>query len=151
MNFPSKFIYEPHKAPIADQKAAGVLIKGDGNETERDGFQVYPKPMFDFSERRDICLQGMKKAYELHLYGNDSRVMDGTWKKLFDDAAEGPTKGEKGGPGGLDSAENADGNDEIGDEDGGPTVTTESPKKAQRGHKREASQTKLDFAKKRTK
>lgn len=144
-NFPAKYIYEPHKAPIADQKAAGVLIKGDGSESERDGLPVYPKPMFDFAERRDICLQGMKTAYELHLYGNDSRVMDGTWKKLFDDAAEGPTKGQKGGPGGLDFAEDAEGDEEVDEAPKAGSKTTP------RGHKREASQTKLDFAKKRSK
>lgn len=146
--FPAKFIFEPHKAPIVDQKKAGVLIRGNGNDSEIDGLPVYPKPMFDFAERRDVCLEGMKTAYGLKLYGNSPKVMDGTWKALFDDAAEGPTKGEKGGPGGLDHAEGDD--EEL--EDGAEEEKSETtPKKGRQGHKREASQTKIDFAKKRTK
>ena len=35
-DIPKKYIYEPHKAPIADQKKAGVLIKGNGDETEKE-------------------------------------------------------------------------------------------------------------------
>ena len=27
------------------------------------------------------------------LYGDDAKVIDGTWRKLFDDDAEGPTEG----------------------------------------------------------
>ncbi len=86
-----KYIYEPWKAPLADQKRAGVRIQGDG-EREEEG--VYPKPMFDFAERRTICLDGMKKAYQVGLYGDDPRVIDGTWRKLFDDDVEGPTEGK---------------------------------------------------------
>lgn len=144
-NFPAKHIYEPHKAPIADQKKAGVTIKGDGSETERDGLKVYPKPMFDFAERRDICLDGMKTAYGLKLYGNNPKVLDGTWKALFDDAAEGPTEGEKGGPGGLDTWEDAEGHEEDESADDSRKKSAASPKKP--GHKREASQSKIDFSK----
>ncbi|KAJ9637242.1 hypothetical protein H2199_007528 [Coniosporium tulheliwenetii] len=73
--FDEKYIYEPWKAPVLDQK------------------RVYPKPMFEFAERRDVCLQAMKKAYDAGLYGNDPRVLDGSWRELFDDKAEGPTEG----------------------------------------------------------
>lgn len=86
----AKYIYEPWKAPIAEQKKAGVRIQGNGSK-EQDA--VYPKPMFDFNERRNVCMDGMKKAYTLGLYGNDPKVIDGTWRKLFDDDAEGPTEG----------------------------------------------------------
>jgi cryptochrome len=86
-----KFICEPWKAPIADQKKAGVRIQGDGKE-EIDG--VYPKPMFNFGERRTICIDDMKKAYKIGLYGNDPKVIDGTWRELFDDNVEGPTEGK---------------------------------------------------------
>jgi cryptochrome len=87
-----KYIYEPWKAPLADQKKAGVRIRGDG-KAEADG--LYPKPMFDFSERRKICLDGIKKAYEVGLYVNDPDVIKGTWRRLFDDAAEDPTEGKR--------------------------------------------------------
>jgi len=48
--------------------------------------------MFDFAERRTVCLDGMKKAYKVGLYGNDPKVIDETWRELFDDDAEGPTE-----------------------------------------------------------
>jgi cryptochrome len=91
-NLPAKYIYEPWKTPVLDQRKAGVEIRGDGSVQE-DG--VYPKPMFDFGERRTICLDGMKKAYKVGLYGNDPKVVDGTWRTSFDDNAEGPTNGNK--------------------------------------------------------
>jgi cryptochrome len=151
-DMPKKFIYEPHKAPIADQKKAGVRIEGDSDQGEKDGLKSYPKPMFDFATQRDICLEGMKGAYHVDLYGNDPKVMDGSWKALFDDNAEGPTQGKQGGPGGLDSLEDADGADE-----GTSHRKPQTPKKATRsgssgspratrGHKREASQGTLDGA-----
>lgn len=96
-NFPEKYIYEPSKAPIADQKKAGCLIKGDGKEEIGEGgLKLYPKPMFDFNERRGICIEGVKNAYHVGLHGNDERVKNGTWKELFPDSAEGPTEGKKG-------------------------------------------------------
>lgn len=96
-NFSKKFIYEPWKAPIKDQKSWGCLIKGEGEEEqEAGGMDIYPKPMFDFNERRGICIEGMKSAYRVGLHGNDPKVMDGTWRELFDDNAEGPTEGTKG-------------------------------------------------------
>jgi cryptochrome len=49
--------------------------------------------MFDFNERRGICIKGLKKAYKVGLYGNDPKVIDGTWSKLFNDDSEGPTEG----------------------------------------------------------
>lgn len=94
-DFPDKYIYEPWKAPIADQKKAGCLIKGDGEEKEGEsGMKIYPKPMFDFSERREICIQAMKNAYHIGLYGDSPKVKNGTWRELFDDEAEGPTEGK---------------------------------------------------------
>ncbi|KXT04688.1 hypothetical protein AC578_2110 [Pseudocercospora eumusae] len=163
-DFPKKFIYEPHKAPIADQKKAGVLIKGDGSDMEMDGQQVYPRPMFDFNERREICIQGMKNAYQVGMYGTHEKVLDGSWKQAFDDAAEGPTEGDHGGPGGLDTYSDADGAEEV-DPDGAKTPRLKkqgskgsasmqsSPKATRAGHKREHSQSTLDgkFEKKRTK
>lgn len=106
--------------------------------------------MFDFNKQRDICLQGMKNAYQVGMYGNDSRVMDGTWKKAFDDAAEGPTEGTQGGPGGLDTFEDADGTEE--NEPEAKTPKGKGSAKAA-GHKREHSQSTLDgaFEKKRAK
>jgi cryptochrome len=145
-DMPKKYIYEPHKAPIQDQKKAGVTIKGDGEETEKDGLKVYPKPMFDFNKQREICLQGMKTAYSVGLYGNDPKVLDGTWKQAFDDDAEGPTEGKEGGPGGLESWEDADGTEE----NHAPATPKKGSKqksessKATRGHKREHSQGTLD-------
>ncbi|KAG9253301.1 FAD binding domain of DNA photolyase-domain-containing protein [Emericellopsis atlantica] len=76
-----KYIYEPWKAPIADQKKAGVRVQGDGLGDREKG--TYPKPMFDFSERRNVCISGLKKAYAVGLHGNDAQVLNGTWRDLF--------------------------------------------------------------------
>lgn len=93
-DLPSKYIYEPWKAPLPDQKSAGVRITGNGL-TQPDGAsakgKTYPKPMFDFNERREICLAAMKAAYKANLNGNDDRVADGTWSDLF------PSEGEHQG------------------------------------------------------
>ena len=97
--FDAKYIYEPWKAPIADQKRWGCLIKGDGHCEEMDGFKCYPKPMFDFSERRKICIQAMENAYKVGLYGSDPKVLNGSWRKHFSDESEGPTQGSMGLPG----------------------------------------------------
>lgn len=80
-----KFIYEPHKAPAAEQRRAGCFVKGDGagTGTEEPGRLVYPEPMFDFAERRDVCMEAMKEAYRVGLNGNDPRMRDGSWRPLF--------------------------------------------------------------------
>ncbi|KAH6888634.1 FAD binding domain of DNA photolyase-domain-containing protein [Thelonectria olida] len=78
-----KYIYEPWKAPLLDQKRAKVRIKGDGLTDVGEG--TYPKPMFDFNERRDVCLNAMKTAYRVGLHGNDGPVLDGTWREQFPD------------------------------------------------------------------
>jgi cryptochrome len=131
-NYSDKYIYEPWKAPIADQKKWGCVIKGDGgyaesNEKNENGgaeadedrltalkiaqegevgegdgdMMVYPKPMFDFARQREICIGGLKSAYHIGLHGNSPKVLDGTWRELFDDDAEGPTEGTKGPPGAM--------------------------------------------------
>jgi cryptochrome len=108
--------------------------------------------MFDFNSRRDICLQGMKSAYNVGFYGDNPKVLDGTWKQAFDDDAEGPTEGDKGGPGGLGSWEDADGAEGESKHDDGPEEEEEEEEGGRsttksRGHKRENSQSKLDFGK----
>ena len=147
-DIPKKYIFEPHKAPIPDQKKAGVLIKGDGDETEKDGMKVYPKPMFDFNTQREICIQGMKGAYSVGMYGNNPKVLDGTWKQAFEDNAEGPTEGKEGGPGGLMTFEDADGTEEVNHSPSTPKKaskdTTNGSAKATKGRKREPSQSSLD-------
>jgi cryptochrome len=94
--FDKKFIYEPHRAPIADQKAWGCVIKGDGKDGSKQGdYHVYPKPMFDFNERRQFCIDAMKKAYDVGLYGDNEKVIRGEWKKVFDfNSADGVSKEE---------------------------------------------------------
>ncbi|KAL9126672.1 MAG: hypothetical protein Q9217_004316 [Psora testacea] len=104
-HYPAKYIYEPWRAPIADQKKAGCWITGDGQVREEEGgggggggegdmMQIYPKPMFDFNQRRSICIEAMKNAYHVNLYGDNPKVLNGTWRELFADSAEGPTEGK---------------------------------------------------------
>ena len=50
--FPAKYIYEPWKAPIADQKAAGCIIGQD-----------YPKPIVIHETASKVCMDKMNKAY----------------------------------------------------------------------------------------
>lgn len=83
--FDKKYIYEPWKAPIADQKKWGCRVTGDGSESKNEEGQMYPKPMFDFDERRQICIDGIKAAYDAKLHGNDESVLDGTWTEAFGD------------------------------------------------------------------
>ena len=135
-DFPAKHIYEPWKAPIQDQRKAGCLIKGDdvGEEGE---YRVYPKPMFDFAERRKVCIDGMKNAYDVGLYGNDPKVLDGSWRSLFSDSAEGPTEGKKGLAGAMLEDEDADGHEEN-------QVDVKSSGRRGAGKKRSAGQSTLD-------
>lgn len=92
-----KYIYEPWKAPIADQKSWGCRITGDGNEAEVPAaaasstpkMKTYPKPIFDFPERREICIQSIKHAYKINLHGADPVVLNGTWTQLFDSSPGG--------------------------------------------------------------
>ena len=47
-----RYIYEPWKAPIADQKAAGCIIGQD-----------YPKPIVIHETAVKVCMDKMNKAY----------------------------------------------------------------------------------------
>ncbi|RDA84527.1 hypothetical protein CP532_1505 [Ophiocordyceps camponoti-leonardi (nom. inval.)] len=88
----ARYIYEPWKAPIADQKKAGVRVTGDGLSDSGKG--TYPKPMFDFSDRRSVCINAMKKAYAVGLQGSDERVVNGSWRELFPSPKEAEVQGE---------------------------------------------------------
>lgn len=96
--YDKKYIYEPWKAPIADQKKWGCRVQGDGSSASTsDGEgRIYPKPMFDFDERRQICLDGMKNAYHVDLHGDDQQVVDGSWEALFEQDQK-PKKRQKMG------------------------------------------------------
>lgn len=109
----AKYIYEPWKMPLSDQKAAGVRVTGDGLAEHQEG--TYPKPMFDFSERRGACLSAMKNAYSVGLYGNDGKVLDGSWRTLFPSPDEAEVMGEYE----SDYGENADNGDEDADASAG--------------------------------
>jgi cryptochrome len=134
----AKYIYEPWKAPIRDQKEAGVKITGDGLDAdgagsgEGDGLATYPKPMFDFAKRRDICLAAMKTAYSVGLHGDDKRVLDGSWRALFPNEDDSEIQGRME----SDDGEEAD----MGDEDS----QADGAKKA--GEKRGARQRTLEEA-----
>lgn len=105
-----KYIYEPWKMPLLDQKEAGVRVTGDGLSDQQEG--TYPKPMFDFSERRGICMAAMKKAYAVGLYGNDDKVLDGSWRTLFPSPDDAEVMGEYE----SDYGENADNNGDQEDQ-----------------------------------
>jgi cryptochrome len=99
----ARFIYEPWKATQAALDMAGVRVEGDGlSDSKKEG--IYPEPMFDFNERRKVCMSAMKRAYSINLYGDDEAVRNGTWKELFERA--GGTEME--GLGGSDDDANHD-------------------------------------------
>ena len=54
-DFPAKYIYEPWKAPIADQKKAKCIIGTD-----------YPKPIVDHDVVSKLNMDRMSKAYAAH-------------------------------------------------------------------------------------
>lgn len=84
--------------------------------------KIYPKPMFDFNERRGICIEGVKGAYRVGLHGDDESVRNGSWRGLFPDDAEGPTEGKggvtEGKVRGIDSGVGGSGGslDDVGEE-----------------------------------
>ncbi|KAG5920884.1 hypothetical protein E4U42_006036 [Claviceps africana] len=125
-NLDAKYIYEPWKAPIQDQKKAGVRVKGNGLTDLEDG--TYPKPMFDFNERRSACLAAMKAAYAAGLYGNDGRVSDGSWRELFPDGQEGEVQGRFDSDGG-ENADDGDEEEEAGRKRRGRASSATVPKK----------------------
>jgi len=133
--YDTKYIYEPWKAPIQDQKKAGCLIKGDGTSTSEGEYKAYPKPMFDFAERREICIRSINNAYAVGLYGDNPKVKDGTWRELFTDDAEGPTQGKRGPMGamveGAVQHEDATGEEEhdehMAQQDHGHNITKSPP------------------------
>ncbi|KAI1384669.1 Cryptochrome/photolyase FAD-binding domain-containing protein [Hypoxylon trugodes] len=98
-----KFIYEPWKASIRALDKAKVKIEGDGLYEKKEG--TYPTPMFDFAERKSVCMSAMKRAYSIGLYGDDERVKNGTWKELFEKAGETEMEGIEGSD---DDGEHAD-------------------------------------------
>lgn len=65
-DFPDKFIYAPHTAPMEVQKKAKCIIGQD-----------YPFPILDEKEEKQICLNRMKACYDAKLYGNSKEVFDG--------------------------------------------------------------------------
>ncbi|KAI9822050.1 MAG: hypothetical protein M1832_003222 [Thelocarpon impressellum] len=142
--FPEKYIYEPWKAPIADQRRAGCVVT-DGEAGE--GMQSYPRPIFDFAERRTICLAGMKRAYGENLYGDDPQVLDGTARALLSGADGGGGGGGGGGEGetGVDEDEGGAA-DEGGDNKSGTAAGSRRAKKRGQG-----AQGTLDGVVKRTK
>lgn len=76
---------------IADQKKWGCRVTNDDSAASG---QSYAKPIFDFDKRRQFCLDNMKAAYDAALYGNDERVLYGSWRELFgeDGGGEEPRK-----------------------------------------------------------
>ncbi|KAI0526618.1 DNA photolyase [Xylaria bambusicola] len=109
----AKYIYEPWKATQAALDDAGVQIEGDGlSDDGKDG--IYPVAMFDFKERKSICLAAMKRAFTIGLHGNDEAVKNGSWKQLFEKAGETEMEGRDGMNG---SDDDEDGGEHADDDD----------------------------------
>jgi cryptochrome len=155
------------------RRDAGISSLDDGMELETDdaaglvgmgvrlGEGKYPRPMFDFDVTRRVCIDRMKEAYHVGLYGNDPRVLDGSWPELFE---EGPhddilgeaaperfaediyeedvkVVGEKGSGHGLSDDEG--GAKQVGEETKGGK-RTEDAKKGDGGEEEQESRGKVD-------
>ncbi|KAK4686103.1 cryptochrome, partial [Tremellales sp. Uapishka_1] len=66
-DFPDKYIYAPHLAPEAVQKASNCIIGQD-----------YPFPILDEQEEKTRCIARIKNALALGLHGDAKEVMDGS-------------------------------------------------------------------------
>lgn len=64
--YPDKFIYAPHTAPMEVQKKAKCIIGKD-----------YPFPILDEKAEKAVCLNRMKAAYAAKYYGTSKEVWDG--------------------------------------------------------------------------
>lgn len=103
----AKYIYEPWKATQAALGKAGVRVEGDGLSNDgREG--IYPEAMFDFKQRRSVCISAMKRAFSIGLRGNDEAVKDGTWRELFEKAGETEMEGMEGSDDEGEYADDAD-------------------------------------------
>ena len=113
------------------------MIKGTGEEEEIDGMRAYPKPMLDFNERRAFCIDAMKKAYGVGFYGDNAKVLDGSWTELFDDdpgvSKNEPTEKGNGTANGKQGAKQ--GKEELGtdEEEGGAADVGGDNKSGDRG------------------
>lgn len=126
----ARYIYEPWKAPLQDQKRAGVRVTGDGLSGRDEG--TYPKPMFDFAERRAVCIEAMKKAYAVGLHGDDVRVLDGTWRHLFPSPGESEVRGEYESDDGAHADEAGQDESAPGDKRSAPEASPEAAPKKQK-------------------
>ena len=138
-NFDKKYIYEPNKAPIVDQKKWGCMITGGGAENGDGKTSTYPKPMLDFNERRQFCIDKIKAAYDMKVYGDDERVLNGQWKSVFDfddfsagrkDEANGYINGAKGLKRSRSTEDEEHEDDAGADADHADATEEEPPKKS---------------------
>lgn len=126
------------------------MIKGDGSVQEEGGLKVYPKPMFDFKERRQVCINKLKKAYDVGMYGDDEKVKDGTWKEVvgYMDKSRRVRKDETNGivDGGGNGRKRVRGDTDDGEleNDGGENKVEEKPPPKKGAMKRSKKQATLD-------
>lgn len=117
----------------------------------------YPKPMFEFNERRQICIDKIKRAYDLKMYGDDRRVLSGQWKGVFGfEDKEGRGKGkrmdEANGDVGVDGSVRAGGkgkrgrtkeedSDDVGEVDHGDDADEDEEEEEEEPPKKAAKKT----------
>ncbi|KAJ9449744.1 (6-4)DNA photolyase [Diplonema papillatum] len=97
-NLDAKYIYEPWKAPAAAQKKAKVSVVAYSDLGGASAGNNYPEPVFDFEQRKQVCLAAMKQAYDVGLRGDDERVVNGKWAQLFPGGSEGRQAADDEGP-----------------------------------------------------
>lgn len=71
-DFPDKYIYCPHTAPMEVQKKANCIIGKD-----------YPFPILDEKVEKDRCLHRCKVAFGEKFYGTSKQVKEGTAQEIL--------------------------------------------------------------------
>ncbi|UZJ57312.1 hypothetical protein CBS101457_006632 [Exobasidium rhododendri] len=71
-DYPDKYIYSPHTAPLEVQKKANCIIGQD-----------YPFPMLDEKEEKARCLNRIKTAYSHKFYGTSKEVKEGKAEEIL--------------------------------------------------------------------
>jgi cryptochrome len=104
--------------------------------------------MFNFNERRQACLDGMKHAYDIGMYGDDKRRLNGEWKKVFGkDGSNGAAAKNKKRARDVNEDDEEHESDDGDEADHGDVTDDERPKKAAKSSAkggRKPQQAKLD-------
>lgn len=82
------------RAGVQRGELAVVAMHGPSLRSTFAATVTYPKPLFDFSERRKVCINAMKTEYEVEFPGDDAEDLDRSWRDLFPSGEDAEMQGE---------------------------------------------------------